>query len=425
MKILVATVGGSLQPIITSITQSKPDRIYFLCSQQSKRELDGICNKAKVADMPYESEIINGIDDLNECYACGLKLLDSLRNEFPDAEIIADYTGGTKSMGAGLAAAALDVKGIRLGLVTGSRFDLKQVTDGTQSLRTSQAVGIQLERRLQTISNCFKTFDYPTAISWLEETLQLPDVDSEKTVMLQRWLTLASALDNWDKFDHTSAWNLLHNYRARYTKLVMFLEVVVWSRKKLDPDFAKQELPRLSASPKGHGYEVIEDLFLNAQRCAAQHRFDDAVARLYRALELLAQARLRLGYSIDTGDLSLKLLPQELQGEYRKLADSKGKIKLPLTPAFDLLAKLTDFYTEPLGTLYKQYRGQLRDFLSIRNQSLLAHGLTPVQSEDYDKANSFFVSLIDGAFEALNLKPYALRTQFPTGPEGDGSCHMS
>ena len=107
------------------------------------------------------------------------------------------------------------------------------------------------------------------------------------------------------------------------------------------------------------------------------------------------------------------------------MADSKGKIKLPLTPAFDLLAKLTDFYTEPLGTLYKQYRGQLRDFLSIRNQSLLAHGLTPVQSEDYDKANSFFVSLIDGAFEALNLKPYALRTQFPTGPEGDGSCHMS
>lgn len=386
MKILVITVGGSPQPIITSITQNEPDRIYFVCSQQSVETLDDICTQAKVGDKPYRSEIIDGIDDLNKCYADSLRLLDGLRSESPDAEIIADYTGGTKSMSAGLAAAALDVNNIMFGLVSGDRFDLIRVANGTQSLRISHAVAIHLERRLQTISNCFRTFDYPAAISWLGETLQLPDIVSEKTAMLQRWLSLARALDSWDKFDHASAWGIIHNYRAKYTKLVMFLEAVVWSRQRLDVDFERQELPYLSVSPKGHGYELVEDLFLNAQRCATRHRFDDAAARLYRALELLAQSRLKLGYGIDTGDVSLKLLPQDLQVEYVNMADTKGKIKLALTPAFELLAKLADSHLEPLGTLYQKYENQVKGFLSIRNKSLLAHGLTPVDAEDYMKA---------------------------------------
>jgi hypothetical protein len=33
----------------------------------------------------------------------------------------------------------------------------------------------------------------------------------------------------------------------------------------------------------GHGYEIVEDLLLNAERRAMQDRYDDAVGRLYRA----------------------------------------------------------------------------------------------------------------------------------------------
>ena len=139
----------------------------------------------------------------------------------------------------------------------------------------------------------------------------------------------------------------------------------------------------------------------------------------YRALELLAQARLKFEYSIDTGDISLRLLPRELRKEYRKLTDSNGKIKLALNPAFELLANLDDFYHEPIGNLYKQYENKLKNFLSIRNKSLLAHGLTPVHAEDYEKADSFFTSFMNKAFERLDVKLYAARTQFPLNPEGD------
>jgi CRISPR-associated protein (TIGR02710 family) len=345
-------------------------------------------------------------------------LLGGLKSKFPDAQIIADYTGGTKSMSAGLFAASLDVEGITIGLVSGDRFNLIKVKDGTQSLRTSHATQIHVERQIKSIPNSFKNFDYPTAMSWLEETLSLPDIPLAKQAMLQKWLVLARGLDSWDKFDHASAWKFLRNYRATYTNLVMFLEAVTWSRKKLDANFVREELPGLSKSPKGHGYELVEDLFLNAQRRATQHRFDDAVARLYRALELLAQARLKLQYGIDTGDVSLENLPQQLRGQYESMANPGGKIKLPLTSAFELLANLTAFYPEPLGEVYQQYKNQVKDFLSIRNKSLLAHGLTPVRAEDYKKAELFFTASVDEAFSKLALKPYAARKQFPLHPGG-------
>jgi len=34
-KILLITVGGSHQPIITSIQELKPDRVVFICSDDS------------------------------------------------------------------------------------------------------------------------------------------------------------------------------------------------------------------------------------------------------------------------------------------------------------------------------------------------------------------------------------------------------
>ena len=419
MIILVASVGGSPQPIITSIAQGKPDKICFTCSRRSAKTIDDICTKAKAENITRQINIIDDIDDINKCYADSLALLQHLREEFPEAKIIADYTGGTKSMSAGLATAAMDTKNITLGLVSGARFSLRQVTAGTQSLRTSHAIKIHLERRVLTISECFARFDYPAATSWLEETLTLPDINSEKAAMLQKWLALSRALDSWDKFDHASAWKILHNYRAEYTELLMFLEAVIWSRKKLDTTLHMEELPELSNSPKGHGYEPVEDLYLNAKRRASQGRFDDAVARLYRALELLAQIRLKLAYDIDTGNIVLNKLPPEMRPEYKNLAEGTDRIRLPLTPAFDLLAKLADFHDEPLGNLYhKQYHGKLRNFLRIRNKSLMAHGFTPIRTDDYSKEELFVKSLLDEVFSNLHLKPYAMRIQFPLSPTG-------
>ena len=418
MKILIVTVGGSPQPIVTSIGKMNPLEIHFICSQESEGQVADILKDASAEEMLHEITIIAALDDFNECYDASFKLIGKLRESNPSAEIIADYTGGTKSMAAGLAAAALDMPGTKLAVVTGDRHDLLKVTDGTQSLRTTQAGKVYIQRARQRIISLFGNFDYPAAIDRLEEMLEFPDVPAEDKAELQRWLSLAKVLDAWDRFDHAAAWKILHHYKKYYVSLTMFLEAVIWSRKNLDTEFASHQMEDVGERPKGHGYEIIEDLLLNAERRATHKRYDDAVARLYRATELLVQTRLKLQYGIDTGNVSPELLPEHLRQDYQNLAGYKGKITLSLVMSFELLAKMADG-GDPLGVLYKKkYRTKLREFLSVRNYSLMAHGFIPITAENYRAEHSFFTGLLDDACKALNLKRYVTRAQFPTKPQG-------
>ena len=76
---------------------------------------------------------------------------------------------------------------------------------------------------------------------------------------------------------------------------------------------------------------------------AVQKHYDDAIARLYRAIELFAQVRLEKEFGYKTGDLKLEQLPEHLHDEYRcRIRD--GKILLGLVEDYELLLKLGDIF---------------------------------------------------------------------------------
>lgn len=427
MKILVLTVGGSPQPIISSITQSSPNKVVFLCSDDTPQikgsysEIENILKSSGRDVSDSETAKIAGFDDFNDCYVTSLRTLERICNEYAGAQVIADYTGGTKSMAAGLVAAALDCPGVTLGLVKGDRSDLIKVTNGTQSLRLSRASRATLERQKNIIKSFFGRFDYTAAISLLENILQITDLAPTESQQLQGWLVWARALDSWDRFDHAGAWRLIHHRRKECPQIVMFLEACIYSRRRLDEEFVKVKLESISETDKGHGYELIQDLFLNAQRRAAQGRYDDAVARLYRAIELLAQARLKLGYQINTGDVKLDNLPATLQGKYKNKVNNNGKIQLSLRSAYELLVEFNQIKREPFGQLFTENKNKIVDFLRIRNNSILAHGFTPVSEGDYKKAQTFFDSFLKDVFSLLSQakmmeKPYTQPVQFLQSP---------
>lgn len=427
MRILVLTVGGSPQPLVTSLKKGNPDKVIFLCSADSPLTkgsytmVEGVLQDAGRDTSSSAIVEIQRFDDFNDCYAAGLRTLERLRQEHPEAEIIADYTGGTKSMSAGLAAAVLDCPGVVLGLVQGDRTNLIKVSNGTQSLRLTQAHKAILERQKRVVTSFFERYDYAAAASLVENILGFPDLPPSESQLWQQWLVEARAWDSWDRFDHAAAWKLIHPRRKEYLKLVMFLQACIHSRRTLEEKFKDIALEGIGATEKGHGYELVEDLYLNAQRRAAQSRYDDAVARLYRALELLAQARLKMQHEIDTSDVNPEKLPEPLRKKYQGTNGSRAT--LALTPAFALLLDLSQFHNEPLGKLYQVHRQRLREFLKIRNSSILAHGTIPVTEADYRKALNFFESFLEGAFSCLSqagmlAKPYAARRQFPRSPYG-------
>lgn len=414
--ILVLTVGGSHQPLLRSIGQNQPDFVHFLCSGDGEGtpgsyvQVDGqgkvlksrfdaahpdLPNLVTLANLKagqYKIHRIDHFDNLNDCYLTAIRLIELLHAEHPQATVIADYTGGTKSMTAGLAAAALDDGRCDIQLVTGQRQDLRAVKDQTEFARPMQVWDAQTRRRMATAKSLIARFDYAGAAEILEEAARR--FASDTTIeQLQRWITLCRAFDAWDKFDHARAQQLLQPYRGLFDSHKTFLALMVEGR--------------------GHGFELVEDLLLNAERRATRGRHDDAVGRCYRALELTAQTWLRQRWEIDTSSVDLSRIPESIKPRL-SVDSNEGEIKLSLVLAWDTIAAMQD---DPLGALFAGQRARLLSFLSLRNQSLFAHGQRPIREEDYHQlalvAPGFVAEAVDLALASLGKRRLVVLTQLP------------
>jgi CRISPR-associated protein (TIGR02710 family) len=156
---------------------------------------------------------------------------------------------------------------------------------------------------------------------------------------------------------------------------------------------------------RGHGLEAVEDLLRNAERRASQSRYDDAVGRLYRAMELTAQILLKIdvknktgGAGIDTGDVAIERLPEAIRSAYEQKRDQRaedGKLKIGLQDSYDLLAALE----HPVGLRWSENRSRLVDRLQIRNNSLFAHGFASIQYQQWKSLQEAFGGFLQSAID--------------------------
>lgn len=403
-KILLITVGGSPQPIVTSIESLQPDRIIFICSGGAKGSVTQVTGEGRPcefrnpdstverkANLPTllqlgdrfhpETDLVvfNNPDNLSDIYLAIAAKIREIQAQDTDAELLADYTGGTKTMSVALGIAALDYHATMY-LTTSGRTDLIRVTRG-ERVRRAPVTTLAVERLLsQDLPGWFEQYNYPAIVAKLETLLQ--DIELPQVEQIEAYLRLARGLDAWDRFDHAEAWQDLAGFMSygELRPLLLFLKRVMGSRaaiaEAMDSEFCAPDLTW------GHGYELVEDLLLNTERRAKLARYDDAVGRLYRALELLVQIRLWKEYEIKTGNVALEKLPDSIQPTYQTLADAGGKIQLGLRNSYQLL---THFENDPLGELYRRQEQQIFDRLQIRNYSILAHGLRPVTQTDYEQ----------------------------------------
>ncbi|MBL7202409.1 MAG: TIGR02710 family CRISPR-associated protein [Anaerolineae bacterium] len=412
--VLALTVGGSCAPIVTAIRDYEPDHVCFLAStgpRGSRMVVDGpgrpcdegrspsIVNQLGLDPQRYQVVELSDPDALADLYAVCRAALRDLRSRFPDARCIADYTGGSKSMGAALAMAAVSA-GWELSLVKGQRTDLVQVAQGTEISALINVWEVRARQRMEEALQLFNDFAYAPAIELLAVLQRTAPLSSELQRTARGWIAYARGFDAWDRFDHARAARILDTVPG---------EGIDW-----------RFLKTLTGQIRGCGYEPVLDLFLNADRRAARGRFDDAVARLYRALELLAQTRMRQREPpLDSSDMDVAVLPDEIRPRYermRQIAEIEGlgpKVKLGLMEDYALLESLGD----PLGRVFAGLEGPLRDAIQKRNKSILAHGLEPLTRGDYQAMRAVAETLFGAGLRALGEQVHA--SQFPLlGPDG-------
>jgi CRISPR-associated protein (TIGR02710 family) len=175
----------------------------------------------------------------------------------------------------------------------------------------------------------------------------------------------------------------------------------------------------------------ILDLWRNAERCAERGRYDDAIARLYRLTEWVAQWWLHHRHGIDTSNMDWsRVSPREVAAA--QLGDQQAKKTLSgLTQAWKLIAA-----KEPEGPVArflngkfphkdknKTGEGRLRDMLDLRNTSILAHGARPLEEADWQKWRAFAEAMRQAVMAPLLREAGAaaeLPPQLPQDPAALG-----
>ncbi len=432
-KILFITVGGSHQPVVTSITSQKSERVIFICSDGTKGSKSQVIGEGKPCEVRKGAEVIDTLpniptqlnlgdrfqadrdlvliqepDNLSECYNKISQKIYEIKQADPASQIAADYTGGTKTMSVALAMASLDAE-VPLFLTTNtSRQNLVKVESGERTKRAA-TTGLTVARTIEKILPVYlERYNYAAAIADLNNLLQSTELVAESSRRVEELLDQCEGFDAWDRFDHRKALSCLQPYmkQSNIQPYGLFLKKVIASRGQLDTNFDNSD------GVTGQGYEVVEDLLLNADRRANQQRYDDAVGRLYRAIELLEQIRLLKAYGIQTGDVDVTKLPELLQQEYEaKRSTAKNKIQLGLFQSYELLSKLPN---DPLGQLFVERKERINNSLEIRNYSLFAHGFQPINESSYQSFNRTIAEFIrEGISVVIPAKSKSSAQQFP------------
>ena len=425
-KVLTLTVGGSCAPIVRSVDSHKPSFVHFIsnaddpatgrrgtrhvidgeglvCGEdRDNLDLPNILEQVALAPGAYEIHELADPDDLDQCYATMVSVLSQAREQHPGAKLLADYTGGTKTMSAALVVAALNQQ-VELVMMRGARRNLVSVDPKTTYVHKSHISAAFLDRQLAVVSTLERRADYGAAAEAVEDVMSQHGPQGAVQSTLQTRLLLCRSFDAWDSFDHLLAYQQLDHLqnkalRRRVMNWKDALQMVIQSRARVDDDLATKASDLLGRRfAQADGFEVVRDLLANAERRASQERFDDAIGRLYRATELVAQIVLRQRYEIATHDVALVALPEQTRGKYEALCGDGARLELSMVQAHDLLADLDAGY----GTLWKERRARVVDNLSTRNHSILAHGFQHIDKGTYFRIKGVLRTHVEDTLESF------------------------
>jgi hypothetical protein len=116
--------------------------------------------------------------------------------------------------------------------------------------------------------------------------------------------------------------------------------------------------------------------------------------------------------------VDIGLLPDAIKARVKKERGEEDSIKIGLLLAWAVIAAFTD---DPLGVCFQHERNALRTFLSVRNQSLFAHGATPIGERAYQqhapRVQTFVRKAVDSGIAALGRKRVVTLLQLPAAWE--------
>lgn len=315
---------------------------------------------------------VSNHEDIGSCYdEIRRKVAEWLeRRDLADADVAIDITGGTKPMSAALALAAVE-RFSHFRYVGGTKRDsgdLGAVLPGAERVLTCRNPWDKYAiREMERARELLRNYYADSAAETLRQAAARCD-----DAMRSRICALAAfvaALTAADRFDFRTARNTYGKCRGQIEQILNWQTFTSTEQLFKHWQAVREQTKRSDKTPSR---ETILELVANADRRAAQFRFDDAVGRLYRAVELHAQGLAREHFGAELGKVPITSIPSHKQEAFKKeFGDSEdGIYRLGVKQLFGSLEYGNVEDADESRSVYDRLEKHLR----IRNNSLFAHG---------------------------------------------------
>ncbi len=370
----VIMVVSRLDAIEVALRARRPEVVGLIASQDIVGPVAAKCEEFK-SQVLFRYRLVDSPMEIGDSFERFEHLLSELETlGYGAGDVVLDASGGTTPMRFGAALAAM-TRGIRMvhQRVPQDYVDGQWVVDASKPreivLMDNPLESTGLLREGQAIQ-LFNRRDYGAAALVFEDVAKKVS-GVERGHYYRGLLALSEGFGAWDVVDYRAALEKLN--LAREELSVGFAEAALVERAA---EFLKSIRANLTFLGNAQGnkpsIEKVVDMVENARRrIIDQRRYDDGIARLYRAVEMWHQWRLKKKYSISTKGVRWKDIPEDSRATF---LEASRLTELP--DDLDLFRART--LDRVLGGDAVEDDNVFRDLLQQRNNSILAHGLKPV-----------------------------------------------
>lgn len=393
---LILSLGMSFEPLVLTITALKPKRVLFLYTEDSLKNLDEVIKWTNLLPSQYIAEEIVK-DDPVDIYRV-LKKVYVDRWGCPDKTAI-DFTGGTKSMSAGIAMAGAYFKIDLVYVASDYNNKMRKPKPGTEKLKFVEdpyhVFGDLEKGKAIALFNKNEFVSAYNIFSDLEDRVADRDYIFYKLLsnIYRLWdcLFFDECIREFEKlFNTMKAWRYVEKDLAAYKyydalfnqyKLIKPLESVNLNDKNEEWKYITN---------KDLYTPIIFSIYTNALRRSDEGKYDVAILLLYRILELIAQVRLaKYGFNVSSPDYLVfsvdeRELLSRMNENVKSFKNFRIYAELPqnniaLFDAYVLIKAIGDELMEGINI------GLIYSNVQLRNKSIFAHGFGMLSNKDFEK----------------------------------------
>ncbi len=414
---VISIVGFSPQPILFWHELVKPEKHFFICSPETERTIDRVVSELQLKSSQYGKSIVNSSDIL-DIYKKMKGILQRIgKNNWP--KILIDITGGKKSM-VGAVTTIGQLLHIDLGYI-----DYKEYLITQRKPRPGTEFPIILYNPLEVFGDVeidkakafFNAYHFEKAadiLSVLHE--QIRDV---RTV--EKYILINDIYKMWNDFKIDESLNKIEDFISKANRRIYDAEGPLTSAVENHRNLLQLVKKGINGD-SDNAFYVPLNFYFAAERYAKIAKFDIAVFLMYRTLENIEQVRLRR-YGIHHSNANRKeyenarvSLPRYSAVAHSVYGNSFVEPrslpkKISLMEGYIISKVLNDKVAnaKPLK--------EILDVTTLRNKSIYAHGLFPLNKEDYKKIHRVGATVLNAFLQVENrgntFKDYEDKFKFP------------